>query len=794
MKQTKWQRLAAIGLCGSLLVNAFSGVTAVAETVTIESSPTAESSVKEETQASSETQETTTETSREEVTQETEKQAEVAVEKKEAPPVKAEQKEAEAQQEVQLTPQLPVQIQNRAIGVKAGNLVSLDSQFRELSRNERNRTQLVTPEARLGLNLTSKDNTPLNTSDFKLKTEMGLTRWITTTPTSGWFVHSDQTMVAPNIPTETGIDIILPSQTAVIGFVYRSDMSLYYLKDPELTVPKYIDTVELKAPADGYTYRHYFGATGIGNPPDVRDSPRNVSLVKTNDTYVINQPKASVWPVSPAPPIGYQAEIRSFPEVSSNVSASGFYVTQQDYALVVTHKKVTENFVDATGAKITPPTGFTQGQQTSITSNDFTYTSAKALPDTYKAGGKTYKFKGWYKGTDKTVLKTTKTPSYAVTYDDQDDMTAVYEEVATKTYNLPAKDVYFGYVDEAGNLLNPADFTVEAELGESTATESAVLGKVQGTNQVTSKLKKLSIPGKSYDFPVAEIKTYGTRYVNHTIPKRYKTMWITPLATYTGDKTKYPMPKEIRKNIEAPYTIVSQADGLDSYKLTTNGIVYGNKRIYWTWDTNKTFYASGIYSGIIGRDYNLSSPDGTIYYYLENRRITENFVDASGAKITPPTGFTQGNKVVIDSENFTYTSAKALPDTYTVGDKNYKFKGWYKGTDQTKMKTTKTPSYAVTYDDKDDMTAVYEEVQEITVHPGFYAEFVDEQGKAFTNPLTLSGNYTEFFRKTATSPFEATGSLYPMVGSKEATVANRYKVETKQNVLIPNDYELFSDL
>ena len=27
------------------------------------------------------------------------------------------------------------------------------------------------------------------------------------------------------------------------------------------------------------------------------------------------------------------------------------------------------------------------------------------------------------------------------------------------------------------------------------------------------------------------------------------------------------------------------------------------------------------------------------------------------------------------------------------------------------MKTTKTPSYAVTYDDKDDMTAVYEEVQ-----------------------------------------------------------------------------------
>ncbi|EPI28701.1 WxL domain-containing protein, partial [Enterococcus faecalis] len=72
-----------------------------------------------------------------------------------------------------------------------------------------------------------------------------------------------------------------------------------------------------------------------------------------------------------------------------------------------------------------------------------------------------------------------------------------------------------------------------------------------------------------------------------------------------------------------------------------------------------------------------------------------------------------------DSDNFTYTSAKALPDTYTAGDKSYQFKGWYKGTDKTALKTTKTPSYAVTYDDKDDMTAVYEEVQataEMTVN------------------------------------------------------------------------------
>ncbi|EOC4730948.1 WxL domain-containing protein [Enterococcus faecalis] len=798
MKRNKWQRLAAIGLCGSLLANAFSGVTAVAETVTIESSPTAESSVKEETQASSETQETTTETSREEVTQETEKQAEVAVEKKEAPLVKeAEQEKAEAQQEVQLTPQLPVQIQNRAVGVKTGNLASLDSQFRELSRNEINRPQLVTPEARLGLNITSKDNTPLNTSDFKLKTEMGLTRWIQTTTTSGLFVISDQTMVAPNVPTETGIDIILPSQTAVVSFVYRADLVLYYLKDPELTVPKYIDTVELKAPVDGYTYKRYMGA-GIGMPSNVGDYPMNVSLVKTNDTYVINQPKASIWSASPAPPIGYQAEIRTarYDNSPDNASASGFYAIQQDYNLVVTHKKVTENFVDATGAKITPPTGFTQGQQTSITSNDFKYTSAKALPDTYKAGGKTYKFKGWYKGTDKTALKTTKTPSYAVTYDDKDDLTVMYEEI--DVLEFPSRIYQFGFVDESGKRVDAStiDLTYDNWYGIGTEPPNNIPSAWATTKIETGIKANTNNNFKEITYPVHYLETNGkdafqfsAANLRYHLPRFYKS--ISVQNQQGGFDAAYPYPTILNHPSGTEVTRTSQY-----FELKNNGgqeFVLNRTTAAAPENVQVPAYLRDI-SGNNSRQATYYTIQGPIYYYLTNRKVTENFVDASGAKITPPTGLTQGKQTVIDSENFTYTSAKALPDTYTVGDKNYKFKGWYKGTDQTKMKTTKTPSYAVTYDDKDDMTAVYEEVQEITVHPGFYAEFVDEQGKAFTNPLTLSGNYTEFFRKTATSPFEATGSLYPMVGSKEATVANRYKVETKQNVLIPNDYELFSDL
>ena len=378
--------------------------------------------------------------------------------------------------------------------------------------------------------------------------------------------------------------------------------------------------------------------------------------------------------------------------------------------LYLENRRVTENFVDTNGTKITAPSGFTQGKKTVITSDSYTFKQSGDLPDTYKVGTKTYQFKGWYKGKNKPdTLTTTKAPSYPVTYNDDDDLTVVYEEVVMKTYNLPAKDVYFGYVDEAGNLLNTAGFSVEAELGE---TESTVLGKIQGTDEVMSKLKKLSIPGKSYDFPIDKLKTYGARSVNHTIPKQYKTMSITPLATYTGDKTKYPMTKEIRKNIEAPYTVVSQADGVEAFKLTNAGTFFRTRRAFWTWDPNNTLYAMGIYSGTVGKNYNLASPEGTIYYYLENRRVTENFVDPSGAKITPPTGFTQGKQTVIDSDNFTYASTKALPDTYTTGDKSYKFKGWYKGkTKPGTLTTTKTPSYAVTYDDKDDMTAVYEEVQ-----------------------------------------------------------------------------------
>ncbi|MHA6295249.1 WxL domain-containing protein [Enterococcus faecalis] len=731
MKRNKWQRLAAIGLCSSLLVNAFSGVTAVAETVTIESSPTAESSVKEETQESSETQttsETTTDTSRE-VAEKTEQSVEVQNQgtvdtsqdasaennqSKDFPPTEATTTSLEGN---------PLKIESRGIPLKT--IVYPDIRYDFVDETG---APFVEPlsffgnyQADIGFTGTSPIVTLPAPYDKLSAQANGVGSYILSINNGAGFP------LTPQMIEKYGGGGTAPVTK------YRAAFRLDKL---QITTPlKFVDSIEYEENSfwNMYVYAGANSTTGIfdtsieepliyplGSDAKFEKNTLGYFEIISPSAFLMTSGAFAGWTIP-----GY-----------SNIRLVGFDGTntiKSKMIYKVTRKQVTEKFVDGTGVAITPPTGFTQNKKTPMTSNKFTYTSAKTLPDTYKAGSKTYKFKGRYKGKTKpATLKTTKTPSYAVTYDDNDDMTAVYEEVVTKTYNLPAKDVYFGYVDEAGNLLNPADFTVEAELGESTATESSVLGKVQGTNQVTSKLKKLSIPGKSYDFPVAEIKTYGTRYVDHTIPKRYKTMSISPTATYTGDKTKYPMAKEIRKNIEAPYTIVSQTDGLDSYKLTTNGIVYGNKRIYWTWDTNKTFYASGIYSGIIGRDYNLSSPDKTIYYYLENRRVTENFVNAAGAKITPPTGFTQGKKTVINSDNFTYTQEGALPYTYKINNKPYVLKGWYKGKNKPAKlnqisNDNRNISYPVSYDDQDDVTVVYDELKlgGNTVQFGF----VNEQGK-----------------------------------------------------------------
>ncbi|QCX13440.1 WxL domain-containing protein [Enterococcus faecalis] len=460
------------------------------------------------------------------------------------------------------------------------------------------------------------------------------------------------------------------------------------------------------------------------------------------------------------------------------------------------YKKLYENFVNSSGQKIAPPPGFTQGKKTVINSEAYTFKQAGTLPDTYTTGGKTYKFKGWYKGKTKpSTLTTTKAPSYAVTYDGNDDLNVVYEEVVTKTYTLPSKEITFGYVDEKGNLINPANFTLKATMSETTKSGTTTpFSTITGTNVTTTNLKKLTIPQKVYTLPESvEGTTYGTRSVTHEIPKYYRTISISPTATYTGDKTKYPLANEVRKDIVNPSTVVSSSPGTNAYELgKTSNTSYNTKQYYWNWDTTETLYAMGVYCGNVGATYNLATPDKTVYYYLENRRVTENFVATSGAKITPPTGFTQGKQTVITSDDYTFKQAGTLPDTYKVGTKTYKFKGWYKGkTKPATLKTTKTPSYAVTYDDNDDLNVVYEEMipQDTWIYPGFYAEFVDENGQAFNESLTFSGNYTQFLRKTADNTINQTGTRTPIVGTKDTSKNNKYKIGTQSRVAMPANFD-----
>ena len=698
MKQNKWQRLAAIGLCGSLLVNAFSGVTAVAETVTIESSPTAESSVKEETQASSETQETMTETSREEVTQKTEKQAEVEVEKKEDTPVKAEQKEVET---------LPTVRLERAVGVKeAGKVSELSTWFESESNSFPTKNQSYTvPEYRFSINIASENKTSLNMADFQLTSEMGLDTWGQSTNLSNLASRGDKIIPVSNVPTTTGLDILIPSQTLNVNyFHYWGDMVVYYLKDPVLTVPKYIDTIEV---ANSGIYNRYW-------PYSIAGYPYNIKLVKTNNSYTLQQPLYQVW--NKYYSASFAAELRATYE--SKQASLTYIAAQQDIDLTTTYKKVTENFVDATGAKITPPSGFTQGQQTSITSNDFTYTSAKALPDTYKAGGKTYKFKGWYKGKTKpATLKTTKTPSYGVTYDDNDDLNVVYEEI--EAFDFPAITYQFGFVDESGKQVDASKvgLTYDNWYGEVLGTNVAdwktinlEKGQVAPTK---NNLKEIVYPAQSLEIMSGRSSQYSAANLTFALPKYYEKM-----SVYNKSGTfdvAYPFPSVQDNNSTIPIvegTDKSVSKWFELKKSGSQSFVFNQTTPAAPADVQVPAYLREVVynPATVATKGTYSTLDKPVYYYLTNRKVTENFVDTTGTKITAPTGFTQGNQIPMTSDTFKYTAAKALPASYSAGGKTYTFQGWYKGkTKPNTLTTSTTPTYNTTFDGNDDMTAVYKE-------------------------------------------------------------------------------------
>ena len=755
MKQTKWQRLATIGLCSSLLINAFSGVTAVAETVTIESSPTAESSAKEETPASSVKEETTkastensqvtTDTSQEEETKEVEKpaEAEVKEEQKEEPQAESPANSSENDLQKSISPRW---VPNNQVIYPRMTFAFTDETGKAFA----------------------DENLTLSGTYFRLVYHSSLSQWRqyandTKYPIVSSNAGNGQYRVAVNaaVPLPYNFFADLPT-----GYIYK----IYTIEQLKINnTLKYVDSIV--APPSGITLTKYT-AQQVSETAQFGNYAKD-SLTQRDRTF--SKSSANIFSLNTAVNTGNSGllNIMKVGSVNSNnpvlFGFDGTATYRETLNYVVTRKQVTEKFVNTNGVAITPPTGFTQNKKTPMTSNAFTFKQAGTLPDTYTTGGKTYKFKGWYKGKTKpSTLTATKAPSYAVTYDGNDDLNVVYEEVKTKTYTLPSKEITFGYVDEKGNLINPANFTLKATMSETTKSGTTTpFSTITGTNVTTTNLKKLTIPQKVYTLPESAESTtyitYGTQSVTHEIPKYYRTISISPTATYTGDKTKYPLANEVRKEVANPSTVVNSTTGTNAYELVkTNNTLYNTKQYYWTWDATKTLYAMSVYSGNVGANYNLATPDKTVYYYLENRRVTENFVDTSGAKITPPTGFTQGKQTAITSDPYTFKQAGTLPDTYTTGGKTYKFKGWYKGKTKTEpLKTTKAPSYGVTYDDNDDLNVMYEETKEKTATiPAvtYKFGFVDEKGAlvAPTN-FNMTTNLTTIMNGTPKQVGTASG-------------------------------------
>ncbi|WP_412766560.1 hypothetical protein [Enterococcus faecalis] len=727
MKQTKWQRLATIGLCSSLVINAFSGVTAVAETITIESSPTVASSAKEATSASSATQastessQETTETSREEVTQETEK-PEVVKEETQTE-AKKQEEETVTSEVVQPNPVLtPTPVSG--IGVRAGNLAETYQYFLEIQKNFQingSQAQVVTPNIAIGVNLTSSEGATVNIDDFELRSTVR-TRSGLWDQSYGGYRHTYHT--PENISSTkltNGIQMNIPSKIvrAQANATNTRVNYYFYLEDVSLSVPKYISNVLVGEP---------LAIKGL------RVGAFAIPITATLDLKKINQ---ETYKLETNPNTGTAANVFST-AVDHSLNRSGFVtiLAEKDLELSVVFKKVTESFKDTAGATIPAPTGFTQGKQTSITSNNYTFKQAGTLPETYKASnGKT----------KPNTLTTTKVPSYAVTYDDNDDLNVVYEEAT----EFPEETFQFGFVNQDGNLVKPDDIVISydyvAYTGRRGVSSSFVYNTIAPNQKAgtSGNLKNVVLPKDTVPLPQKAGDHNGNTAINFAIslPKYY-----TGLSIY--DKTgkinsKYPLPPShfYKNNVEINGFLSDSTFAIWlAVDKATNGSYVRSESL-----TNNTFMSSSFprmrrdSSYIQGVENTYFSFDAPVYYHLTQRKVTENFVDATGAKITPPTGFTQGKQTGIDSDPYTFKQAGTLPDTYKAGTKTYKFKGWYKGkTKPNTLTTTKAPSYAVTYDDNDDLNVVYEEINfpETTYQFGF----VNEAGQ-LVNPDDINLTY-----------------------------------------------------
>ncbi|EFU15087.1 WxL domain-containing protein [Enterococcus faecalis] len=694
MKRINWQRLATIGLCSSLVINAFSGVTAVAETITSESSPTVASST---TQESTESSQETTETSQEEVTQETAKQAEI-------PEVKTETTESVPE-----------------------NSSENDRQTSISPRWVPN-NQVIYPRMIFGFtDETGKafadENLTLSGTYYKLSYQTATSQWRPDAdryPIVSSNAGGGQYRVSVNAAVPMPYDFItnLPA-----GYLHN----LYAIEQLKIdNTLKYVDSIV--APPGSinrtrYSEQQTSEAAQFGNYI-------TSSLTQRDRTFSKNSANIfSLNSLALAPSTADVLTMLRTGSIERGPILHGFDGTttyRETLNYVVTRKQVTEKFVDTNGVAITPPTGFTQNKKTPMTSNDFTFKQSGTLPDTYKASnGKTYNFKGWYKGKTKpNTLTTTKAPSYAVTYDGNDDLTVVYEEEAVTTL-YPSLDVNF--VDEKGVGFTPAltfsgKYRVQRTSDRLYTDLYDLTSKSKGSGQYTLSLNNGTMP-----LSPELLRVYGndkpinnTNRLNFSLDKLAINQQLKYVNSIELDTVKSVMKMYGYNYTSGSATIIDPNQVPTEYNLSAGNIAllgFDTDGVYFSKESSGVFntlmgYASDGGKPLITMNLFSGNPVNAskLVYTVTRKQVTENFVDTNGTKIMPPTGFTQGNQIPMTSNTFKYTVTRALPASYTTGGKTYIFQGWYKGkTKPNTLTTSTTPTYNTTFDGNDDMTAVYKE-------------------------------------------------------------------------------------
>jgi len=693
MKRINWQRLATIGLCSSLVINAFPGATAVAETVTSESSPTVASSAMQE---STESSQETTETSREEVTQETEKQAEI-------PEVKTETTESVPENS------------------------SENDRQKSISPRWVPNDQVIYPRMIFGFT----DETGKAFADENLTLSGTYYKLARHTATSQWRPYADR---YPIVSSNAGGGQYRVAVNATIPMPYDFltnlpagyTHNLYAIEQLKIdNTLKYVDSIV--APPGSINMTRY----SVQQTSEAAQFGNYVKQNLTQRDRIFSKNSANIFSLNSlalAPEITDVLTMLRTDSVERGPILVGFDGTatyRETLNYVVTRKQVTEKFVDANGVAITPPTGFTQNKKTPMTSNAFTFKQASTLPDTYQADGKTYKFKGWYKGKTKpNTLTTTKAPSYAVTYDGNDDLTVVYEEEAVTTL-YPSLDVNF--VDEKGVGFTPAltfsgKYRVQRTSDRLYTDLYDLTSKSKGSGQYTLSLNNGTMPLSpellrvyGNDKPIN-----GTNRLNFSLDKLAINQQLKYVNSIELDTVKSVMKMYGYNYTSGSATIIDPNQVPTEYNLSAGNIAllgFDTDGVYFSKESSGVFntlmgYASDGGKPLITMNLFSGNPVNAskLVYTVTRKQVTENFVDTNGTKITPPTGFTQGNQIPMTSNTFKYTATRALPASYSVGGKTYIFQGWYKGkTKPNTLTTSTTPTYNTTFDGNDDMTAVYKE-------------------------------------------------------------------------------------